>query len=184
MRLVGGASKGRCVPPHSLEFSKRKRVFQVNNHISAVEVFHKAQADLEQWERKRRSAETLLKEATARTQELNQFLRGLRVYLPESATAKVGTEVTTVTGEFSGMSTREAIKIVLQKENRALSSADIATFLTEGGVKSESASFRSNVSAILSVMQSRHHEVLKTPQGWILSQPSLVSAESSDEAAA
>lgn len=156
----------------------------MNNHISAVEVFHKAQADLEQWERKRRSAETLLKETTARTQELTQFLSGLRGYLPEIATVKVRTEGATETGEFSGMSTREAIKIVLQRENRALSSADITQFLTEGGVKSESASFRSNVSAILSVMQSKHHEVLKTPQGWILSQPSLVSTESSDEAAA
>ena len=130
-----------------------------------------------------REAERALEEANAKSQELKQTQAIVRPYLPEVADCK-SRHVEPSLGEFSDMSTREAIKIVLQRENRALSSAEITKFLTDGGVKSHSASFRSNVSAILSVMQSRHHEVLKTRQGWILSQPSLVSAESSDEAAA
>ena len=157
----------------------------MNNNLTVSELLGKLDVDLQHWERKRQAAEGALLEATAKTQELTQTLNNLRRYLPDFAVPpSIPIKELRTPGEFSGMSTREAIKIVLQRAGRALSSADVAQQLIHGGVTSESASFRSNVSATLSVMQSKYHEVQKTPGGWILSQPSLMGSESGGEAAA
>ena len=156
----------------------------MNSSITVAELYTRVVADLERWEKKRQDAELALDEAAGKIQELTQMVSSLRSYLPEIASTISPQQGSSTIEEFSSMSTREAIKIVLQRANRALSSSEIANVLTEGGVKSESASFRSNVSATLSVMQSKYQEVIKTPQGWILSQPNLVNAESSSEVAA
>ncbi|MGA8598652.1 MAG: hypothetical protein WB676_28375 [Bryobacteraceae bacterium] len=146
----------------------------MHNDISVSELLAKLNTDVQQWEKKRQLAEEALRQATARTDELRQTIAGLRRYIPEieNFSEHSSTRDDSV-GEFYGMSTREAIKCVLQRANRPLPSADIAQQLIDGGIKSESASFKSNVSATLSVMQSKYQEVIKTPQGWILSQPNL-----------
>ena len=146
------------------------------NDIRVSELLGRLQSDLQKWEETASCA-------NAKVSELRQAIDSLTRYVPGIAAKSERLEEMN-SGEFTGLSTREAIKIVLQRASGALSSAEIAKQLTAGGVKSGSASFRSNVSATLSVMQSKYHEVHKTLSGWILSQPTLINAEHSDEAAA
>lgn len=153
------------------------------NDIRVSELLGRLQSDLDKWEEKASAAHAIFVDATAKVSELRQAIDSLTRYVPGVA-AKCERLEESNSGEFTGMSTREAIKIVLQRAGAELPSAAIAKQLTAGGVKSESASFRSNVSATLSVMQSKYHEVQKTPTGWILSQPTLINAEHNDEAAA
>lgn len=154
------------------------------NDIRVSELLGRMQSDLEEWEDKASSAHALLVDANAKASELRQAIDSLTRYVPGIAAKSERLEEMN-SGEFTGMSTRQAIKIVLQRAEGALPSSAIAAQLTAGGIKSTSASFRSNVSATLSVMQSQYHEVQKTPQGWILSQPVLANADShASEAAA
>ena len=156
----------------------------MQNEITVGELLSRVKADFDEWEQKRRTAEVALQKATAslqdavaKTEHYRQMLTDLQSYLPVVVNEPQF-------GEFAGMGIRDGIKTVLQRANRPLSRGEIAQQLVDGGMKSNSNSFHSNVSAILSVMQSRHREVLKTPQGWILAQPSLVQEHSGSEAAA
>lgn len=150
--------------------------------LTLSELFTKMQSDLERWDKKKEAAENALTEATSKLQELKQTIAGLRSYLPQEFHAvEPNAPIPSAPGEFTLISTRQAIKLVLERASGPLKTEQIAQELLNGGAKSSAESFRSNVSATLSVMQSKYHEVSRTPLGWILSQPSL--SANSDKAA-
>jgi len=157
----------------------------VNPDVTVTGLIGRLSAELQQWENKRKTAETAFKEATARVEELRQTLETIRRYAPGIDvlnTSLIDQEIPT--GEFSQMSTREAVRIVLQRADKPLTTAEITDVLVAGGAKSGSANFRSNVSATLSVMQSKYQEVIRTAsRGWILSQPNLLHADHNEAAA-
>jgi hypothetical protein len=120
------------------------------------------------------SAQIALDEANAKCTELTQAMALFKTYMPEIAVPALKDEQAR-SGEFSRVSLRDAIKIVLQRASGPMLTNDIAKILEDGGLQSKARDFRSNVSATLSVMQSSHKEVQRLPEGWILSQPNLAS---------
>ncbi len=104
-----------------------------NAHSVACGVTTQALHLAESRESKRRNAEVAFDDAKAKTIELTQILNSLTAYLPAIADV-VAIEHRSETGEFVGMSTRAAIKIVLQRAGRALTSADVTQQLINGGV--------------------------------------------------
>ena len=120
-----------------------------------------------------------IKELQAKMAEIDRLIPGIQARLTKSTEAHRPMEAKRLTppreGQpamlpFTGLSLRKALLKLLAGRGigAVMKTAEIVPALSAGGVQSKAQSFASNVSATLSVMQSKHGEVEWTNGGWAI----------------